>query len=187
MAEYADVLICGGGPVGLLTGLALARMSISVIVIGKLSYDMFSRKLLNSRSLDKSHKTKQAKYGRAATVYPRTLEMFDQLDILEPLVQIGYISRHYVNYKNGKRSGPGGYNMLLSQMHDTYADFVLNCRQKYVEETVQKAFEAHGGRFYEGNELVNFVLDIEDPDYDDYAGNATVKDISGGAQRQISL
>lgn len=138
-------------------------------------------------SVDKSHKTKQAKYGRAATVYPRTSEMFDQLDVLEPLVQIGYVSRHYVNYKNGKRSGPGGYNMLLSQMHDTYADFVLNIRQKYVEETVQEAFEIQGGKFYEGTELVDFLLDVEDPDFDDYAGTATVKDISNESQRQISL
>lgn len=113
--------------------------------------------------------------------------MFDQLDVLEPLVQIGYVSRHYVNYKNGKRSGPGGYNMLLNQMHDTYADFVLNIRQKYVEETVQESFENQGGKFYEGTELVNFLLDVEDPDFDDYAGTATVKGISDGSQRQISL
>lgn len=36
MAESTDVLICGGGPVGLLTGLALVRMGISTVVIGKL-------------------------------------------------------------------------------------------------------------------------------------------------------
>lgn len=77
--------------------------------------------------------------------------------------------------------------MLLSQMHDTYADFVLNIRQKYVEETVQEAFETQGGKFYEGTELVDFLLDVEDPDFDDYAGTATVKDISNESQRQISL
>ncbi|KAI7971614.1 hypothetical protein EIK77_002615 [Talaromyces pinophilus] len=185
MAEYTDVLICGGGPVGLLTGLALVRMGISTVVIGELRQHLHSD--IGLTSVDKSHKTKQAKYGRAATVYPRTSEMFDQLDVLEQLVQIGYVSRHYVNYKNGKRSGPGGYNMLLSQMHDTYADFVLNIRQKYVEETVQEAFENQGGNFYEGTELVNFLLDVEDPDFDDYAGTATVKDISHESQRQISL
>lgn len=36
MIEYTDVLICGGGPVGLLTGLALVRMGISTVVIGEL-------------------------------------------------------------------------------------------------------------------------------------------------------
>ncbi|PCG99406.1 Monooxygenase, FAD-binding [Penicillium occitanis (nom. inval.)] len=72
-------------------------------------------------------------------------------------------------------------------MHDTYADFVLNIRQKYVEETVQEAFENQGGNFYEGTELVNFLLDVEDPDFDDYAGTATVKDISHESQRQISF
>ena len=36
MTECTDVLICGGGPVGLLTGLALVRMGISTVVIGEL-------------------------------------------------------------------------------------------------------------------------------------------------------
>jgi hypothetical protein len=36
MTEYTDVLICGGGPVGLLTGLTLVRMGISTVVIGEL-------------------------------------------------------------------------------------------------------------------------------------------------------
>lgn len=135
--------------------------------------------------IEKNYKTKQAKYGRAATVYPRTLEIFDQLDVLEPLAQIGYISRNYVNYRNGKRSGPGGFNALLSQMHDTFCNFVLNIRQKYVEESLQEAFEFHGGKTYEGTELIAFVLN--DDASNDYAGMATLTHVTGGCQRQIKL
>jgi phenol 2-monooxygenase len=35
MLERVDVLVCGGGPTGLLTGLGLARMGIATAVIGK--------------------------------------------------------------------------------------------------------------------------------------------------------
>jgi 2-polyprenyl-6-methoxyphenol hydroxylase-like FAD-dependent oxidoreductase len=35
MLEQVDVLVCGGGPTGLLTGLGLARQGISVAVIGE--------------------------------------------------------------------------------------------------------------------------------------------------------
>jgi phenol 2-monooxygenase (NADPH) len=39
-AEYVDVLICGGGPAGLVTGLALARMGITTVIVGE---RMFSK------------------------------------------------------------------------------------------------------------------------------------------------
>lgn len=35
MLERVDVLVCGGGPTGLLTGLGLARMGIPTAVVGK--------------------------------------------------------------------------------------------------------------------------------------------------------
>lgn len=36
MLDRVDVLVCGGGPTGLLTGLGLARQGISAVVLGKL-------------------------------------------------------------------------------------------------------------------------------------------------------
>lgn len=35
MLDRVDVLVCGGGPTGLLTGLGLARQGISAVVLGK--------------------------------------------------------------------------------------------------------------------------------------------------------
>lgn len=42
-------------------------------------------------------------YGRACTLHPRTLEMLDQLDLLDDMNQIGYICRNSVTWKDGKR------------------------------------------------------------------------------------
>lgn len=36
--------------------------------------------------------------GRATTLYPRTLEMLDQIDLLDEMNQIGFIGRNSVTY-----------------------------------------------------------------------------------------
>jgi phenol 2-monooxygenase len=132
---------------------------------------------------EKSYKHKQAMYGRASTLYPRTLEMLDQLDVLEPMAQIGYIARNYVNFRGGKRATSGGYKMLLSQMHDTYIDYVINIRQKYSEQIFREAYEAKGGRMDEGTELVDLIQD--QVSLDDYALTAVIKDGASGQERQV--
>ena len=42
MLDRVDVLVCGGGPTGLLTGLGLARQGISAVVLGKLWKYLFN-------------------------------------------------------------------------------------------------------------------------------------------------
>lgn len=57
--EHADVLIVGGGPVGLLMTYCLARYGASTYLI------------------EQHDRTKQSRYGRAAMIAPRILEMLD--------------------------------------------------------------------------------------------------------------
>jgi phenol 2-monooxygenase (NADPH) len=42
-------------------------------------------------------------YGRDSTLYPRSLEMLDQIDLLDEMDQVGFVARNSVTFdKNGK-------------------------------------------------------------------------------------
>ena len=84
ISEY-DVVIVGGGPVGLLLAYQLKRFGVSVCV------------------LEQHIKQAQDAYGRAIALFPRTLEMLDQLDLIEPMLQQGFACRTSVTYKDGQR------------------------------------------------------------------------------------
>ncbi|KAL8786883.1 MAG: hypothetical protein Q9213_002514 [Squamulea squamosa] len=116
----ADVVICGGGPVGLLTAYCLAQYGISTYVA------------------EQNDKAKQIMYGRAAMIAPRSLEMLDQLDLANDLGQIGFVIRGQKNYRDGKMvdslSGPA------TSIKDTFFDYCMLCRQRYTEEVIAKAY-----------------------------------------------
>jgi phenol 2-monooxygenase len=82
--EY-DVVIVGGGPVGLLLAYQLRRFGVSICV------------------LEQHRKETQDAYGRAIALFPRTLELLDQLGLLDPMLQLGFACRSSVTYKNGEQ------------------------------------------------------------------------------------
>lgn len=83
-AEY-DVVIVGGGPVGLLMAYQLKRFGVSACV------------------LEQHDKNTQDAYGRAIALFPRTTEQLDQLDVIDPMLQLGFACRTSVTYKDGER------------------------------------------------------------------------------------
>lgn len=87
--ERVDTLVVGAGPIGLLLANQLLRFKTSVIQI------------------EKEDKDNAPIYGRACTLWCRTLELLDQLDLAEPLMNDGVVTKTGVNYKNGKPV-PGG-------------------------------------------------------------------------------
>jgi phenol 2-monooxygenase len=153
-----DVLICGGGPVGLLLSYQLARMDISTLTVEQ--YD----------------KSQQAMYGRASTLYPRTSEMLDQLDLNDALSQIGYIGRGSVVYKDGKKIQGRGWD-FISRMHDTYFDYCLNIRQKYSENVFREKLMDLGGVFASSVTLKSF--EIDENAADGYKVTSTLADADG--------
>ncbi len=134
-----DVLICGGGPVGLLIGYCLARYGISTYVI------------------EQRERAKQTRYGRAAMIAPRTLEMLDQLDLADALGQIGFVVRGQVSYKNGEKVD--NITASSSNITDTFFDYLLLCRQRYTEDVIRDGYARYSHReVYNGARLVDFSI-----------------------------
>jgi len=77
MSKIDKVLIAGGGPVGVITGLYLARHGIQVQL-----FDMAE---------------KPPEDHRAATLQPSTLDLFEELGLTKPILEQGFKSR----YSNG--------------------------------------------------------------------------------------
>ncbi|CAD6589845.1 MAG: hypothetical protein ASARMPREDX12_004051 [Alectoria sarmentosa] len=145
--KNVDVLICGGGPVGLLTAYCLARYGgISTYVI------------------EQHERSKQSAYGRAAMIAPRTLEMLDQVDLADALGQMGFVVQGQVSYKDGHRVE--SLTAASSNISDTFFDYLLLCRQRYTEDVIRGGYCKSGGRtVHYGSKLINFAIGESDEGY----------------------
>ena len=144
--DEVDVLICGGGPVGLLIGYCLARCGLSTYIA------------------EQHERAKQTAYGRAAMIAPRTLEMLDQLDLADALGRIGFVVRGQVSYKHGERVE--SLTAASSNISDTFFDFLLLCRQRYTEDVIRDAYSTCCGRnVHYGARLTDFTVGERDEEY----------------------
>ncbi|EXJ63595.1 uncharacterized protein A1O5_11356 [Cladophialophora psammophila CBS 110553] len=185
--DHYEVVICGGGPVGLLMAYGLQRMGIETCVIGKndlspaepkeleraislyfslyfwpgADYGLFTR-----TEKERLEKHKLPMYGRACTMFPRTLEMLDQYDLLTRLNQVGFVSRSGVNYdKDGNRDSRRGMRHVFDAMQGhTFVDYMLNIRLKYTEDIVKEEYERIGGIVAGGWEVVNLTIPTDQGD-----------------------
>ncbi|KAL4899123.1 hypothetical protein BDW74DRAFT_189510 [Aspergillus multicolor] len=153
-----DIFISGGGPVGLTIGYSLARQGVASLLV------------------EQHDKDQQAMYGRATTLYPRTLEMLDQLDLLDNLNQIGYVARNSVTFKDGQRVTSRGWHKMFEAMQGTFLDYCLNIRQKYSEEIIRTAYQKLGGNPYIGWKLESFSVDHESQD--DYKVTSQIRNLA---------
>lgn len=145
--DQVDVLICGGGPVGLLIAYCLARYGgVSTCVV------------------EQHERTKQTAYGRAAMIAPRSLEILDQLDLADALGQMGFVVRGQVSYKNGERVE--SLTAASSNVKDTFFDYLLLCRQRYTEDVIRDGYsKCNAGSVHYGARLVDFDVGGGDGDF----------------------
>ncbi|OAL55340.1 3-propionate hydroxylase [Pyrenochaeta sp. DS3sAY3a] len=128
--ELADVLIVGGGPVGLITAYQLARN--------------LPRSTHRIKIIEKYAKSSQDEYGRAITLFPRSSEMLDQLGLADSLAQQCFACRQTVNYDKDGNEVEGRGWAFMENMKDTKWDFALVLRQKYQEEIFRAALRREG-------------------------------------------
>ncbi|TID20042.1 FAD/NAD(P)-binding domain-containing protein [Venturia nashicola] len=145
--DHIDVLVVGGGPVGLITAFQLARNLPSPHRI---------------RIIEKETKSARDEYGRAITLFPRSVEMLDQLGLADALAQECFACRETVSYKDGKEiHGRGWY--FMENMKDTTWDFALVLRQKYQEAIFREALKGQGVTLESATELVGLNVDERIP------------------------
>ncbi|KAJ3169406.1 hypothetical protein HDU87_000628 [Geranomyces variabilis] len=119
-----DVLVVGAGPVGLTSALLLSRFGFKLRII-----DVSSGPCEN---------------GRAGGIQPRTLELLDQMGLLDKLLALGGVrQRQRYTYVDGKLSGvlrvvPDDQKGILEY------DYTLLLGQQYVEAVILEALAAEG-------------------------------------------
>jgi phenol 2-monooxygenase (NADPH) len=133
--------------------------------------------------IDRYDKAEQAIYGRATTLFPRTLEMLDQLDLLDEMAQMGVIARSSVAFKNGKKVTTRGWNVVFTEMGGTYLDYVLNLRQQFSEGIFRDAYERFNVKVHAGWTLKGLVVD-ENPN-NGYRVTSTIEEITTKSTKLI--
>jgi 3-(3-hydroxy-phenyl)propionate hydroxylase len=108
VTEPGEILIAGGGPVGLVTGYALAKEGIPVIVFD-----------------DNSELQEDP---RAATTHPATLELLGQLGVIDQVIEQGLVSPIFRFWDRPTGEMVAEFDHALLK-NDTPYPFVVQCEQ----------------------------------------------------------
>ena len=109
---------------------------------------------------EKRERDTQASYGRACTLYPRSVELLEQLDVADDIIQASFIARSSVTFKGGKRVTERGWNSIFDNMLNTFHDYTLNIRQRHSEDILlQNYSKASDNTVNYGWKLVDFKID----------------------------
>ncbi|GME40435.1 pentachlorophenol 4-monooxygenase [Neofusicoccum parvum] len=150
--QHVDVLIVGGGPVGLITAYQLART---------LPGPMTSR----IKIIEKHAKSAQDAYGRAITLFPRTSEMLDQMGLADALAQQCFACRETASYdcrgggEEVREGGRGAWAFMEEMAKDSAWGFSLVLRQKYQERIFRAALRRLGVVLDAPVELMGLEID----------------------------
>ncbi|MGI4894139.1 MAG: FAD-dependent oxidoreductase [Janthinobacterium lividum] len=116
--EETKVLVVGAGPTGLMAGLVLARRGTAAIVI------VIDRKATPTRE------------SRALAVQARTMEIYDQLGLVEQVLAEAYPA---TRMQYGDRSGPLGFSFEPVQCTSTRYPGIHVFEQSRNEELLSSA------------------------------------------------
>ncbi|MFE9959306.1 FAD-dependent oxidoreductase [Micromonospora sp. NPDC005299] len=116
----APVVVLGGGPVGMVAALALARRDIPVIVLERGDDEVRSE-------------------WRGSTVHPATLELLDELDLAAPMLKEG-VRAHHLDYRDLELSESARFPYELLERETRYP-FRLQYEQYKLVRQLRRAVD----------------------------------------------
>ncbi|WP_413520742.1 FAD-dependent monooxygenase [Psychrobacter glacincola] len=129
-----DVIIIGGGPVGLTTACALAHHGVSF------------------RLFEQHHKPKP--HSRANNLWARPQELLDSIGIRDALAKKAYKIKRVNTLLNGRPTDP----VEVSEVSSPYSE-VLYSGQDVIEKTLSEQIESKGYQVERGRKLIDFTQD----------------------------
>jgi 2-polyprenyl-6-methoxyphenol hydroxylase-like FAD-dependent oxidoreductase len=134
--DAVTVLVVGAGPTGLLAAAELRRRGIDCMLIEA-----------HNRALG---------WDRATVVHPRSLEIFEQLGIVEPLLKAGVKQRKATLHAGGEMLG----EIDLSLCGSRYP-FNIGISEEVTEAILAGYLASQGGRVTRGTKLVDLDQDAD--------------------------
>lgn len=136
-----------------------------------------------TKNEEQNAKSQQEMYGRATTLFPRTLELLDQLDLLDEMNQIGCIGRSSVTYKGDKRVTKRGWHPVFDNADASFLNYCLSIRQKISESVFRERYEELGGQIFLEWKMDDFTVDITKED--DYKVTSNIGHVDSGETATI--
>ncbi|KAH8822933.1 FAD binding domain-containing protein, partial [Flagelloscypha sp. PMI_526] len=122
-------------------------------------------------------------YGRACTLWPRTMELLDQLDLAEELLQQSVVTRSGEHFVDGQRAKGGFmYANRMDKLGDTFYKFAVHIRQKKIEALFSRALNRLGHESHEQVEFKNYVINEKE----EYPVEVHLKDLKTGKEYTVS-
>ncbi|KAJ6625383.1 FAD binding domain-containing protein [Mycena sp. CBHHK59/15] len=94
-------------------------------------------------------------YGRATTMWPRTIEILDQLDLAERLLQIGVVTRNALHFRESRP--PDFWWLMFGSRMDKLGE--LHLRQRLTEEQFAEAMEENNVEQHMRRRVEGFTID----------------------------
>lgn len=132
MNSKSPVLVIGGGPTGLTMASELLRHGVPCRVIEKLQ-----------EPSDKS---------KALAIHARTLEMLENMNLVDKMIAAGIITRCFSLYAANERI----VQLSMAEIESPYP-FILMIPQQETERVLREHFESLGGKIERGIELVSLT------------------------------
>lgn len=131
MKAKKDVLVVGGGPVGLFSALCLAERGVGVRVVDS--------------------QWQGAVHSRALALHPESLRMFDELGVASHILPQGHRIETVAYYEEGQRRA----EVDLKQIDGTFP-FVLVVSQSLMEIALEQALKQRGIKVERNHQVLRF-------------------------------